>query len=60
MWYNEYMEEKLLEQLKIVTNELVMQIALRFSYPHLDNIRKENPIVAKALETIKLAEESKK
>lgn len=50
------MENELLEQLKIVTYELVMQIALRFSTPDLEGIRHNHPIVIKALETIRKAE----
>jgi len=54
------MEEKLLEQLIIVTNELVMQIALRFNYSDFENIRQNHPMIAKAIATIKEAQESVK
>lgn len=45
-------EKELVEQLKTVTKELTMQIALRFSDPKLERIEELHPIVRKALETI--------
>lgn len=45
--------DELAAQLKTVTDELVMQIALRFNTPELDSIRTEHPIVKKALDTLK-------
>jgi len=53
------MEEKLLEQLILVTNELVMQIALRFNYSDFENIRENHPLVSKAVAVIKEAQENK-
>lgn len=47
---------ELLDELIAVTNELVMQIALRFNDPHLEDIRTKNPIVANALSVIAKAQ----
>jgi hypothetical protein len=48
---------ELLEELQKVTDELVMQIALRFNDTNFDAIRNENPIVKSAIAAITKARE---